>query len=319
MENFKLNKRIIAGGVFLLIIITVGFFYLTLSKKGVYILFHIKLWYLFLLFILWFFYALFDSIKFSLLSYIGEHKISIKTAFETIAIGIFLAAITPFQLSGLPVQIYYLYRRGVKVGEGTSYLLLRGMVTFTGILVLALPYAYILKSTFEGVMKGIFLYAIFIISIITLLYLLLFFAPSLLRRFIKGKSYEELTILRKVFLDAVKDKEKRRYLFYAFLSTIISLIFLGSIPYVAQIATQLHKFTLLRSIGYEMIVLSSLFFTPTPGGSGIAETSASYIFMGNIKGDYIFPFVVLWRFFTFYITGIIGGFIFIKEGKNLLK
>lgn len=319
MEEFNLNRKTISWGVFLLIIISVLFFYFTLSKKGLEILFSVKFEYLIILFLLWFLYILFDSIKFSLLSGVGEHRISVKTAFETISIGIFLAAITPFQMSGFPVQIYYLYKKKVNVGEGTSYLLLRGMVTFTGIVILAFPYAYILRNTFNGIMKGIYLYALFVVSSIFVLYLLVLFAPKFLKRYIKGKTYEEFMVLRTVFTTSIKDRNKRKYIIYAFLSTIISLVFLGIIPYVVQIATQVKRFTLFKSIGYEMIVLSSLFFTPTPGGSGIAEASASYIFLGNIKTEYVFPFIVLWRFFTFYLTAIIGGIVFIKEGRNLLK
>ena len=319
MEEFRINKKIVTWGIFLLILIGVIFFYITLSKKGIEILLKIDPAMLLVLFLLWFMYIFFDSLKFSLLSRIGQKRISIKTAFETIVIGIFLAAITPFQMSGLPVQIYYLYRKGVDVGEGTSYILLRGMVTFFGILTLALPYSYIFRNTFEGVMRGIYIYAVFVISLILLVYILVIFAPDIVRKFIKGKSYEEFMILRNVLLDALKKKVKRRYLFYAFLSTIISLVFLGTIPYAVQIATGMKKFSLFESIGYQMIVVSSLIFTPTPGGSGIAETAGSFVFLGNISDVYVLPFIVLWRFFTFYISAAIGGFIFLKEGRGLLK
>ncbi len=319
MEHFRVNKKIIGWGIFILILIGIIFFYFTLSKKGLRVLIRVNPCYLFILFVLWFLYILFDSVKFSILSHIGENRISVKTAFETIVIGIFLAAITPFQMSGLPVQIYYLYRKNINVGEATSYILLRGMVTFTGILTLALPYSYIFRNTFQGIMRGIYLYAIFVISMISLVYLLVIFAPNILKKIIKGKSFEEFMILRLVLLNALEKRGKRRYLLYAFLSTLLSLAFLGLIPYMVQIAIGIRKFTLFESIGYQMIVVSSLLFSPTPGGSGIAETAGSFIFLGNLSSVYVFPFIVLWRFFTFYLSAIIGGLIFIREGKKLLK
>ncbi len=319
MEEFRINKKVIAWGVFLLISISVIFFYITLSKKGIKILLKTNPLILLVLFALWSGYILFDSVKFSLLSNIGEERISVKTAFETIVIGIFLAAITPFQMSGLPVQIYYLYRKNVKVGEATSYILLRGMVTFLGMLTFALPYSYVFRNTFKGIMKGIYLYALFVISLISIVYILVIFAPGVLKKVIKGRVNTEFMILRGVLLDALRKKDKRKYLLYAFLSTLVSLVFLGLIPYMVQIAVGIREFSLFESIGYQMIVSSSLLFSPTPGGSGLAETAGSFIFLGNMSDVYVFPFVVLWRFFTFYLSAAIGGIIFLKEGRKLLK
>ena len=318
-SNVPLNRKLILYGLFLLIVSLAVFYVFTLKKESLHILFSIPYKDVVLLFVLWGLYILFDSLKLSLISNIGKHNMGISLSFKTIVIGIFLAAITPFQVSGLPVQIYYLTRFGVGAGEATSYLLLRGAVTFAGILTLALPFSYILRNTFTGVMKGIYMYALFVISFITVLYVLILFLPGTLKKIVKGKMFEEFMSLRKVLMDALSNGRGRIYLFYSFIATICSLFVLGLIPYFVQHAIGRHFFGFWQSIGYEMIAISSLLFTPTPGGSGLAEAAGSFIFLSGAKREYIFPFVVLWRFFTFYITAVFGAIVFLIETRKMLK
>lgn len=319
MERFSINKKTIAWGVFLVIVASVLFFYFTLNKKSLSVLLNVDMFSIVKLFSLWMLYIFFDAFKFYLISHVGERSIDVKTAFETIVIGIFLAAITPFQVSGFPVQIYYLYKKGIRVGEAVSYLLLRGFITFLGILILALPYSYMLKDSFKGIMKGVYLYAIFVVSLVFLVYLLAIFAPRILRKFMKSKSYNDVTLLRKVLIDALIKKHKRKYLFYALFSTLISLLFLGVIPFVVQKVVGFDRFSLFESIGYQMIIISALLFSPMPGGSGVAETAGSFIFLKSMSEMYVLPFVVLWRFFTFYLSALFGALVFLKQGKELLR
>lgn len=318
-DRIPLNKKLIVYGIFLLILSLGVFYLLTLKKDSLRILLAVPFKYMVVLSTLWGVYIFFDSLKLSLLSAIGKHRLNVFVSFKTIVIGIFLAAITPFQLSGLPVQVYYLTRFGVGAGEATSYLLLRGVVTFSGILIYAIPFSYILKDTFEGIMKGIYIYALFVIVVITLLYSVIFFLPEYLKKFVKGKTLNEFMMLREVLFDAMSHKRCRLYLCFAFLSTLVSLFVLGLIPYFVERAIGGNFFTVWQSIGYEMIAISSLLFTPTPGASGIAEAAGSFIFLSGAEDKYIFPFVVLWRFFTFYISAVAGGIMFLIESKRMLK
>jgi uncharacterized protein (TIRG00374 family) len=83
-------------------------------------------------------YTFLDAYRVSLLCKgITGEWCNMRTAIEVILTGAFLAAVTPFQTGGLPVQLYLLKRDGISYGKGTLIILLRAI--FYSIMLLILP------------------------------------------------------------------------------------------------------------------------------------------------------------------------------------
>ena len=62
-------------------------------------------------------YYYLDAVKIKVLGKALSHDLSISLGLDIIISGIFLAAVTPFQTGGLPVQLYVLNKNKVSYGE----------------------------------------------------------------------------------------------------------------------------------------------------------------------------------------------------------
>ena len=108
-------------------------------------------------------------------------------------------------------------------------------------------------------------------------------------------------------------------------------ILLGAIIVTAaSIGTNyLIAYAILEGLNYHLPVLQIymiqfvlyflLYFTPTPGGTGVAEGGCYVMFSSSIPNHLLGIFVILWRFFTIYIWVIIGGLLITKTiGLDIL-
>lgn len=63
----------------------------------------------------------------------------------------------------------------------------------------------------------------------------------------------------------------------------------------------------------QLLITLITYFSPTPGGSGLAEIS-SLVLMASFVTDAIAPlYTVLWRFSTLYVNVFIGGVLLLRE------
>jgi len=69
------------------------------------------------------------------------------------------------------------------------------------------------------------------------------------------------------------------------------------------------------------MLLYAIFLSPTPGGSGVGEVGALYVFDAFLEVSLLGGFSILWRFITQYISALLGGifllFLIIKDSKRL--
>ena len=70
-----------------------------------------------------------------------------------------------------------------------------------------------------------------------------------------------------------------------------------------------YKVALVDAIQAQVILLPLLYYSPTPGGSGVAEGGFALLFAGLIPRHLIGISVVLWRIFGTYIYVAIGAFL----------
>jgi uncharacterized protein (TIRG00374 family) len=74
-----------------------------------------------------------------------------------------------------------------------------------------------------------------------------------------------------------------------------------------------EKVSLITVISIQILITFLIYFTPTPGGSGVAEGSFALIFSNFLDSSYIAPLTFYWRFLTTYLGMVIGLFIFYRE------
>ncbi len=267
---------------------------------------------------LWLIYVGFDSLRLVFLARAIGRKLGLLTSFGAIYTGSFLAAVTPFQISGLPLQLWILRSRDdVPVGEGLSLLIMRGILmdlTILALFPMALKSASGVKSSTVRIILG---YIVLIFGVVTLTYIVATLKPTLIekmipRRFgaLRHRVREESEHLSNSMKTYFRSPEWG-YLTASIIASFISVISRSAIV-PALLAGLGVSFTLKKVLFLEILLQGSLVFTPTPGGSGVAEVAGTALFLTVCPKYLVGVLVVLWRFFTTYMNALSGGIYFLR-------
>lgn len=266
--------------------------------------------YFFNTFLAWLFFIFFDALTIFFISY-GIKKLNIMECLSFITMGQFLTVTTPFGFLGIPLQLYYLKRKNYEISEGLSILAIKSAI-YTIIYILVIPIVIVYASyVFENI---IFKNAFRIISVIIILgiFLLVFFLvnPEKTVKIIKWKKFSEQIIkFRETFLGYFR---KRPILFLiSFFFATLSYLFYLFIP-VFLIHGLNSEISTLRIMIYQIVLRFSVLFSPSPGGSGVAEAGFLALFFKTIPRHYLGIYTLLWRFFTTYLGPVIGGIILVN-------
>jgi len=304
---------------------------LTLDKKTWIALKHFHIGYLLLCFGLWGFYIYLDGLRVQILSSAIGKRISIKTAIDVITSGLFLAAVTPFQTGGLPVQLYILKKEGISIGEGGLILLFRGiLVLFMFIFVVPLIFFHYKGLMTSNITRAIMRYLFVIYGLGLLLLVILIGSPKILKRLLYSfyfflrkrrvvKTKKLLHMFRRLFVEVANFRKGLRLYFrkqklkllLAFIVTLVSFFAFFFIAPVILLGLG-QKPPIIETFYLQLILTFLLFFVPTPGASGVSEAAFVSLFKRVSPVHLLGVYVVLWRFFTFYIGAAIGGIVIIK-------
>jgi len=327
-ERVKLGLRIF---LIITVLTYIVIMLITLDKHTWTALKEVNIFYLFLCFVFWGIYLYMDGLRVQILSSALGKRVSLSTAVSVITSGIFLAAVTPFQTGGLPVQLYILNKEGLSLGKGSVVLLFRGILELL-IFIFVVP---IIIFHYEGIMSGkvtqaLMKYLFIVYGIALLLLVILFLKPKMLKRwtyrfyfFLRRRrivrSRKLLRFFRRVFIE-VEDfrkslqiyfKQQKFRLFLAFLVTVVSYIALFSIAPAILFGLGAHP-PIIETFYLQLLLKFLLFFVPTPGGSGVSEAAFVSLFKSFSPEHLLGICVVLWRFFTCYIGVIFGAFVIIR-------
>lgn len=268
-----------------------------------------------------------ECLRLQTLTWAFGNPINLKSSAE-FTIGGYFLSLTPFGAGGLPMQIYILMREKFSFGESGAVIALRGLTSLIAF-AFGIPILISSRAVFTGagirILSGylIALYAIFLILFVLVMlrtdrveYRLLRFGKFLIRHRKEklanwiNKLCDELERFKFGFK---KCWSKGKYrLILTILISVVSLFF-----YIL-IAPLLFKglgvsAPVMKTAIIQLILTFVLMFAPTPGASGIAEGAGFALFRSIcMKQELLGIYVVLWRFFTYYIGVIIGGLIILK-------
>lgn len=319
-KNFKRGIRLFL--IVLVITITLILLFTT-SKETFIALKSFKLEYLLFSFILWVVYIIFDALRVHTIIHGVSGKFQrLSISFDINLMGAFLAAVTPFQTGGFPIQIYLLHKKGISVGKATLIIFLRG-IFYALFLITILPFLFPLFK-FSGKFFTLFIYSAIVYSIVIIGFLIFIIKPVILNSLIfklsniikvkkikKGllRLSEEFYDMREKFLGFATKKIKHTILTYIF--TLIAFLSCYSIaPLILKglgINVNFAGVFLLQ-----LFVVFITFFFPTPGSTGAAEGGFALLFATVAPKHILGIYSILWRFYTFYISAVIGGFLTLK-------
>lgn len=253
------------------------------------------------------------------------HKIALRPMIKLTFINMFFSNITPMATGGGFAQVWYLHSHGIPVGIASAATTIRTVLAIVIIFSLTPIFVFNLEP----------LQSINIIAktgpalvLLTLLYLL-FFALILWRTtwmtgILSGlfSALHSAGIIGDARHQRWQYKAKREVLRFAhsfstFLGAPAHLI-LASISCTAVFLLSLFSFPalLMHGLGYDvnyvistgLLVVTTfiMYFSPTPGASGIAEGVFGTFFRTLLSANHLLLVILAWRFVTIYLGMLIG-------------
>jgi uncharacterized protein (TIRG00374 family) len=270
---------------------------------------------------------LLNGLRFQILINSFPEKVGFKTSFRAFMANVFLAAMTPSQTGGGPLQIYVLNRAGVPVAKAFAGCLVGAVLTVVCLVVsnlvvlglsadLRLGMGHHVGTVFTvalAVLVG--LAAVFLVSLVRIGWLkraagwlvLVIARPaerrrkySTTKRLMRGLDQYRASML------AFAGAKRRR------------VVAAGLVTMLAMAMNALIAPTLLAGLNaggapvkvflMQFVVFFIAYFSPTPGASGVAELSNYWLTASaGVQANVLGIFTVIWRFFNSFLGVGVGA------------
>ena len=269
----------------------------------------------------------FDGRRLMHLVKISNERITLYQAVQVIFGNYFLALLTPGAMGGAVAQLMFLRRAGVPTGKAAVLVIVRTLSSIF-FLILCMPFIFLHDA---GIVPGISNETLMAVTLTA-------FAVILGIVFGARKGTLDYTVIR-LTKRCSNEKRKRIFAFYRDTKSAIQLLLRSPrsmlLVFVESGLNLLCIYAivpcLLLGLGVtdadwytvmgRMIFLNMLlYFTPTPGGSGVAEGGFVLLFADTVPAGTVGIVAVCWRLIAEYIPFFIGFYYTIAVfGKDFLN
>lgn len=252
--------------------------------------------------------------------------VTLRYAFFVAIVGMYYSNITPGATGGQPMQVYYLHKRDVPVGLSTSALLVK-LFSFQFMLLVIGTVCWIGHGAFiaENVGSSMWILIVgYVYNAVVVGFLLL---VALNRRLVHFLLMLILKIGTKLRICKEPDQTRVRWedaletyhgsimmLAHRPLDVLVQLA-IGGIQLIVLMMVivclyfgfGLSGATVTQLIALGVMLYTSASYTPLPGASGAQEGVFALYFAKVFPDDVRFMTLLLWRFFTYYLSLIVGA------------
>lgn len=249
-----------------------------------------------------------------------------------VMLNIYISNITPMATGGGVAQVWFMHRRGVPVGVGLAATTLRTALAaafiFAGTpaFLLMLPQAQSVAENNAllltlGVLVALYV-AFFVVLIMRTRWLL---QPTLAAL----KGLQRLHLIRPARYRRWRWQAARALLQFAhgfgqyirgarldvaasLVCTVVFLLALFSFP-VLLFQSLGYSYDYWLVIGRMVVTTFVMYFSPTPGASGVAEGVFAYFFRDVVTASHLVLVTLAWRVLTTYLGMLIGVFVLQRE------
>jgi uncharacterized protein (TIRG00374 family) len=260
------------------------------------------------------------------------HRMPLLTMFRLVFINLFFSNITPMATGGGFAQIWYLNNHGVPVGTATAATTIRTVLAVIFIFSLTPVFLLTLNALKDHAITGSVGTAL---AIFILIYLGFFTILLFRTHWLIGPLSKLLSTARRVHL--ISESRHRRWQFkarremlrfsgsfsdylrgrplFVVLSILFTAVFLLSLfSFPALLIYWLgYSVDYLVSLGLLVVTTFIMYFSPTPGASGISEGIFGSFFRDILSGNHLILVIVGWRLLTIYLGMIVGLVVFQRE------
>ena len=269
---------------------------------------------------------LFDGLRLITLADVTDEKLSLRQVVNVVLSNYFLALVTPGASGGAIAQVMFMKKAGVPVPKATVVILVRTIMSIN-FLILCVP---VVLFTDPGISSWLPPAVIMTVSIA-------FISLPLLAFFLMRTAYPK----RWLYLCTQKFSHTTRrncFIWYnefkqafiimgrhplrvlrAFVESGLSLLFIyATVP--AYFTGLNFDFSLPQVMGRMILINLVLYFSPTPGGSGVAEAGFVVLFTGILPAGTEGIMAVLWRFTAEYLPFMLGAVVTIRAfGSDVMN
>ena len=268
----------------------------------------------------------FDGTRLLTLTRITGEDLPLPDVVKVVLSNYFLAVLTPGATGGAIAQVMFMRRAGVSVARSTVIILVRTIMSIFFLIVM-LP---IFMKQDEAITSWVPMPVIMTVSVIFIAIPVA--AVALMRtnypkriiyyfsRYFRHERRRQAFRLYYDFRQAVYIMGKQPVMVLrAFIESGVSLTFIYlTVP--AYFLGLQFPFDLVQVMGRMYLLNLVLYFSPTPGGSGIAEAGFVALFNHLVPNGTVGILAVLWRFTAEYLPFILGAFITLRAfGSNVLS
>ena len=268
----------------------------------------------------------FDGTRLLTLARITGEDLPLPDVVKVVLSNYFLAVLTPGATGGAIAQVMFMRRAGVSVARSTVIILVRTIMSIFFLIVM-LP---IFMKQDEAITSWVPMPVIMTVSVVFIAIPVA--AVALMRtnypkriiyyfsRYFRHERRRQAFRLYYDFRQAVYIMGKQPVMVLrAFIESGVSLTFIYlTVP--AYFLGLQFPFDLVQVMGRMYLLNLVLYFSPTPGGSGIAEAGFVALFNHLVPSGTVGILAVLWRFTAEYLPFILGAFITLRAfGSNVLS
>lgn len=337
----KRNLKKILSGLFIALSVVIVFFIafsnteLTDAWKA---LGSLNVFWLAGLFLCWVSYVVFDAVGNWFCLHRQGFRVSLWKTVIISFVGLYYSNITPGASGGQPMQVNSMRKIGVPVGNGTTAVTIRLISNQFMVSMLSLVFFLLNRSfVYEQLEGGIWFVRVgwlINFSVVPLVLLAAFrkdwvrkiawWIISLLARLRLIRDPEKIrqrvAAILETYHSAMLDllRSPGQILLQCFFSALSVMALTGSIVFVY------HAFDLSGVAWYRIQTISLLLFvsasyTPLPGASGAQEGGFLYYFRNIFTGGTSGVALLIWRFFTYYLSLFIGLIMLLVEKLTIRR
>lgn len=269
---------------------------------------------------------LFDGLRLITLAQVTDERLTFKQIVNVVLSNYFLALVTPGASGGAIAQVMFMRKAGVPIAKSTVVVLVRTVMSII-FLILLVPVVLHSDEDIVNWMPA---------SVLTVLSVLFISLPIIVISLLQTRYPEKLIffctrkcsyttrrncyIWYEEFKNAVNVMGKRPWMMLrAFIESGLSLLFIyATVP--AYFTGMNIDFDLVQVMGRMVLLNLVLYFSPTPGGSGVAEGGFLVLFSNILPNGVEGIMAVLWRFTAEYLPFLLGAVVTIRAfGSDVLN
>ncbi|HET8849693.1 MAG TPA: lysylphosphatidylglycerol synthase transmembrane domain-containing protein [Marinobacter sp.] len=260
------------------------------------------------------------------------HRLAPRKLTKLVFINLFFSNVTPMATGGGFAQIWFMTRHGVPLARATAATTIRTLLAVVFIFSLTPVFLFTLEPLQGRAWSGSIgvALAVFVVLYLGFFATLLFRTRWLIRplgaviagvrslRLINTRRHDrwQFRLRRETlgFAQSFRDysQGETRFVVLSVVFTVVFLLSLFSFP-ALLIGTLGYDVDYLVSVGLLVVTTFVMYFSPTPGASGISEGVFGSFFSGLLPGSHLILVIVAWRFLTIYLGMLVGLVVLQRE------